>query len=155
MNSPYRIFHCDVKLNIINIGKSLIEKKLNEVDVPNLILSRSNYSIKVVEPPTLTYGNTFISSTLTINYKLKVDLLKTIHENNKFGNIIGYLALKLLNLIGKRSYAVGRQICIQMAEGFRSKIDLFDKAVVVFKECSVYKLNNSQNKVLLYNIKDE
>ena len=78
MNSPFRIFQCDVKLNITNIGKPLIEKKLKATNVPDLIFNRSNNTIKVIEPPLLNYGSTFISSTLTISYKLQVDLSRKI-----------------------------------------------------------------------------
>lgn len=152
MNSPFRVFQCDVKLNITNLGKPLIEKKLIATNVPNLIFNRSNYTIKIIEPPLLNYGSTFISSILTISYKLQVDLSKTIYENNKWGTFFGYLTSKFLKLIGKRSLMIGRQICIQMAEGFKSKIGLLGKTIATFQSCSIYKINVNQQKILLYNV---
>ena len=154
MNNPYRIFNCDVKLNITNIGKSIIEKKLNIANVPQIILEKSNYTIEIIQPPILKYGNTFISSELTITYKLKVDLSKTIYENSKWGRLVGLFASKFLKLIGKRSFAVGRQMCIQMAEGFKSKIGIIDRAIIKFIECSVYKVNKNGHNILLYQIND-
>ena len=154
MNTPFRIFQCDVKLNITNLGKPLIEKKLNVANVPDLIFNRSNNTIQVIEPPLLNYGSTFISSTLTISYKLKVNLSKTIYENNKWGTFFGYLTSKFLKMIGKRSFMVGRQICIQMAEGFKSKIGLLGQTIATFDSCSVYKININGGKILLYTIED-
>jgi len=150
MNSPFRIFHCDVKLNITNIGKPLIEKKLKVANVPDLIFNKSNNTIQVIEPPFLSYGSTFISSTLTISYKLQVDLSKTLYENNRWGSLFGYITSKLLKLFGKRSVIVGRQVCIQMAEGFKSKIGLLGKTIATFQSCTIYKINDKQRKVLLY-----
>ena len=77
---------------------NLIEKKLNIANVLKIISERSNYTIEIVQPPILEYGNTFISSDLTIIYKVKVDLSKTIYENTKWGKVIGLFASKIFKV---------------------------------------------------------